>query len=232
MLNDSVQVVDEDQAIGPVERAWAARQGGAIAYVDQSGSTYVWPTGADAPTPLPLDTAPEVATVEVFGDGEIVFASAEGRTLSVIDPQGDVHIVETAAEITDIDIGGPTIAVQTEAGVEIHDLDGDLRYPATGSLMGALSPDGHWYVSGSSRADLDEGPGPTLRLVNATSGEVEPFLVQATGPVSDVWWQDEYRFLVIVGEHPRDLYSCTVSSRSCDSMSLHDETGTLQLPKD
>lgn len=220
---------------GPVVRAWAARGGGAVAYVDPDGATYVWPNTADDPTEIPLGSAPEVATVAVHGDGEVLFVSAEGRTLSITALGGDTTSVEAAAEITDIDVGDHTMSVQTTSGVEIRDLDGGLRFPASGTHSGALSDDGHWYAAVSDRTDLADGPAPAVRLLNTNSGALEKFLVPAIGPVTDVWWQDEDRFIMMVGSAAtsgRRLLVCTVSAWSCDLANVNDQTATMRLPQD
>ena len=76
--------------------------------------------------PLPDGPAPTVAALESFGDGNLVFASADGTGLRVTTPDG-THVVETGAAATDIDVAGPTIAYQTADGVQFHGLDGELR---------------------------------------------------------------------------------------------------------
>ena len=233
ILNSSGEVVnsDDDYAGEPVRKAWAPHDGSAFAFVGESGDTDVRRPGDDEPSLLVPGVAPEVAALDMYGDGNLVFAWAEGRRLSVTTPDGEIQTGNAFFDITDIDIAGPTMAVQTDDGVEIHDLDGKLRYGSLGGRVGALSTDGHWYASGSTQLNLDEGMTRGLWLVNATQGTVEDFPLGGTGPVTDVWWQDEDRFFVQVADAGSTLYDCSVSAFACQAV-LSSSTLTIQLPED
>ena len=219
VVNSSGEVMNsrDDYAGGPVRHAWAPHTGGGFAFVGESGDIELQLARGDGPTPLVAGVAPEVAALDLYGDdGDVVFAWAEGRRLSVITPGGVVRTDDAFFDITDIDIAGPTMAVQTDDGVEIHDLDGTLRHGSLGGRVGALSTDGHWYASGSTQRNLDEGMTRGLWLVNATQGTVEDFPLGGTGPVTDVWWwQDEDRFFVEVADDGSTLYDCSVSAHAC-----------------
>jgi hypothetical protein len=232
VLNGSGEVKrSQNLEEGPVRAAWSPGGGGGLAFVTESGDTRVQPTGEDEPSQLLPDVAPDVAALATFGNGNVVFAWAEGSKLWVTTPAGDVATSEATFDITDIDIAGPTMAVQTDDGVEIHDLDGKLRYGSLGGRVGALSTDGHWYASGSTQLNLDEGMTRGLWMVNATQGTIEDFPLGGTGPVTDVWWLDEDRFFVQVDDDGSTLYDCSVSAFACQAV-LSSPTRTVELAQD
>lgn len=232
VVNSSGEVKrSQDLEEGPVRAAWSPGGGGGLAFVTESGDTRVQPTGEDEPSQLLPDVAPDVAALATFGNGNVVFAWAEGSKLWVTTPAGDVATSEATFDITDIDIAGPTMAVQTDDGVEIHDLDGKLRYGSLGGRVGALSTDGHWYASGSTQLNLDEGMTRGLWMVNATQGTIEDFPLGGTGPVTDVWWLDEDRFFVQVDDDGSTLYDCSVSAFACQAV-LSSPTRTVELAQD
>jgi hypothetical protein len=232
VLDGSGHVVSGDDDLqGSVRQAWAPHDGSAFAFVGESGDTVLRVAGDDQPSLLVPGVTPEVAALDMYGGGNVVFAWAEGRRLSVRTPEGDVRTGEAFFDITDIDIAGATMAVQTDDGVEIHELDGKLRHGSLGGRVGALSTDGHWYASGSTQRNLDEGMTRGLWLVNATQGTVEDFPLGGTGPVTDVWWQDQDRFLVQVAEDGSTLYDCSVSAYACRAV-LSSRTRTIELPQD
>jgi hypothetical protein len=110
--------------------------------------------------------------------------------------------------------------------VQFHGLDGELRLGPVGSILGALSPDGHSYVSVP-----DVSGAGRLSLVNASTGAVAAFPLDGKDPVLDVWWQDDGRFYVVTGSDTRILYDCSMSRRICQQR-LVDDSGTLALPQD
>ena len=96
-----------------------------------------------------------------------------------------------------------------------------------GSVLGALSPDGH-----SSTCPSPTSPGAgRLSVVNASTGAVAAFPLDGKDPVLDVWWQDDGRFYVVTGSDTRILYDCSMSRRICQQR-LVDDSGTLALPQD
>ncbi len=245
LRNDGSLFLRDDFSGGPVQDAWASTYGSTVAYVDAAGRLLLTRAGQTDPTQveLPGGATPSVAAVADVGT-DVVFASAvDGgirvTTFAVVDdgttdgtrlePAGSRTGV-TSFPATGIDIAGPTIAVQTDDGVEIHDLDGDLRYGNIGGGVGALSTDGHWYASGSTQADLDAGMSRGLWLVNARQEAIDSFPLGGEGPVLQVLWRDEDEFLVVTGGEVRTLYDCSVSSGACQER-LTDDTNTLELPE-
>jgi hypothetical protein len=225
--NDGTLFRKKDVSRAPVGGAWADGETDGVAYADESGRVLVTSPGQAKPTrlQLPDGPAPSVAALESFGDGNLVFASADGTGLRVTTPDG-THVVETGAAATDIDVAGPTIAYQTADGVQFRGLDGELRLGPVGSVLGALSPDGHSYVSVP-----DVSGAGRLSLVNASTGAVAAFPLDGKDPVLDVWWQNDGRFYVVTGSDTRILYDCSMSRRICQQR-LVDDSGTLALPQD
>jgi hypothetical protein len=206
-----------------VQRAWADHDSRAYAYLDASGEVRLAGL-TDEPTTVETGSsqAPDIAALQIYGDGQWVLASAEGTGLRISTADTTPYVdLGSAAEALDVE--GSTIAYQGADHVQFLSLQGHLRTSADVGPVGALAPSGQWYAATTTGQHA-------LVLVDTTTGAEEPFPLVSDGTVRDVWWLDEERFYVVVDSGVRSVFECRMRDRSCRTR-LVDRTSTLQLPQ-
>jgi hypothetical protein len=145
--------------------------------------------------------------------------------------------VRPAFRALDAYLAGDVLAVVTDDGTEVFSAaDGKRLVGSLGGSEAALSPDGRWVASGANDADHDLGMSYGLWLFEAGADQVRDVgFGDDTGPITDIWWADDERFLAVVetsadGQLIHTLYECTVDG-GCQTR-IEDESGTLELPRD
>ena len=101
--------------------------------------------------------------LDMYGDGNVVFAWADGRRLSVRTPDGDVRTGE-ASSTSPYGPRRATMAVQTD---DRRGTRRPRRQAPVGAWVAASAPSrrGHWYAPGSTQRTVDERR-PGARLAN------------------------------------------------------------------
>ncbi len=216
---------------GPVQWAAVDATDTSLWFVDLRNVLHRRAVGS--PTDDSIDQLTAATTVLAVGVDSWV-DTVDGERLVLHTPEGNHPIVPRSKPLSAA-IGGTTLAVRTVDQTWFWSLtDGQPIAGSTGLGTTALSPDGRLLASGSD--DLDRDAGVQGLYVDEIRAELSHpvTLPDDTGPVIDIWWENNRRFFVVVetsaeGRLIHTLYECVVGS-GCEYR-IEDETGTLQLPR-
>ena len=140
-------------------------------------------------------------------DGQGGFEEGHSRTV-LLDPGGrELASLENGpGESADMVASGPAGTIWTEARMRgssssfLLSLDGQQRTPPPGLADGEWVNEAQWSPDGSRLALVPLGtqvaPGPSIRIVDATSGETVAEIEEPASGVSQPRWSSDGRFLL------------------------------------
>ena len=226
--------LEKDGAIGAarplaggaaVQRAWLAKDGRFLAFVDLGNRLHIRPVDGDRDT----ETVPLMAaqTSVVATDGTR-WVEDEGDRLSLRLPDQSFEI-RVMGDPRSAELAGDALAVHTDRGIALWDLTGaePRQFSSIDGAVGSLSPDGRAFATGS-RGNLaveitTDGHVWGTKAIDGLGADVEPRAMT---------WQDDDRFLVLATEAQRRgnhvLFDCSVALGSCEER-YDDPTGTLSI---
>ena len=157
---------------------------------------------------------PSVVLVTGGATHDLTMYTARGAIPLTLDP--DVMVL-----MDGIDVGGDTVAVRTDLGVEFFDTGGTELAKDDREGIGALSPDGRSYAQQSASREAVELVDPQTAAATPVDGP--------SGPVMDVGWAPDGDLLTVVrhdGIHT--LWRCAPDGTGCAAV-VDDPTATLRL---
>ncbi len=201
---------------------------GSLAWIDLDDGFHLWPSDGEPFVGEVVDDRGQ-GVYDIDGERWLL---GDGDQVTVVDGREDPRFeVRNAAAA---DLAEDTVAVSTDEATLFFDaMSGERRGRTEAGRIGALSPDGRWWVSNPTPEETVEGLARGAYAWDTWTGKSRKLEnLDETGPVVDVAWQGD-RALVVVetyaaGTVIRSLYSCSVESMQC-TYHYEDETGTLTI---